>query len=78
MGAVASGESFLIRSGGCELEVSLGTAGVDSVLLEDIMDVLLVLTRLGRGELGRGDGGGCALAWSIGGGVDVLVMFGRR
>jgi hypothetical protein len=66
---VALDESFLINNGGCDEDVSFGTAGDVALFCVAEGDIL---GRFARGELGR-DGG----AWfegPVGGGVDGLIM----
>lgn len=79
---VASGESFFTRSGGCEVEVNLGTAvpllSLCPLVVEAMADDVLLLEgfwRLGRGEFGD-EGERWCLVWSVEdrGGVDTLVM----
>jgi hypothetical protein len=72
------GESFLIKRGGCEVDVSLETEGeggspfvVEGMVLEG---VVLGFWRLGSGEFGR-EGGAWVLSVAAGGGgVEDRVM----
>lgn len=70
---MAFSESFLISRGGCDNDVSFGTA-VGAAFVADGDIILFVLVLFASGEFGK-DGGACSFGEaSLGGGVEALVI----